>query len=805
MAICFFYFSPAFSGKTIGQNDVTRAQSTQTEINAYKAKGITVLWTNQIHGGMPAFQIWAPYPNNLTTWIVKGISAVFPSPVGTAFILLTGAYLLFCVLHLNPWLAAAGAIAFTFSCYNIILLAAGHANQAFAISFFAPVIAGILLVLRGRFLTGATLTALFLALEIRANHIQMTYYLLLMILILVGIELYQAKKRGTIKIFIRSALYLTAATALAIAVNASSLWSTYEYGKETIRGKSNLTQTAAEPGNGLPRDYAYEWSQGVGECITFLIPNAYGGSSRGSADKNSSVMKTLTGMGADPSQAEYISQSGLPLYWGEKPFTEGSFYFGASICFLFIFGLFIVKSRIKWWLLASVLLTMLLSFGKNWPYLSDIFFDYLPLYNKFRAVESILAVAGLCFPILALLAIKETLTNNDKAELLKKLKLSFYITAGICLLVAVLPGLFLSFKTNEHEAFVAQLTQALKVDPATTNSLVNALIEDRTDLAKADALRSLVFVTLAFVLIWASIKKKINTLALSLGFLALVLTDLWGVDKRYLNNTNFVSKQEVQPPALRDVDAFILRDKDPDYRVIDLTKSLKSDQVTPYFHKSIGGYSAVRLKRFEELMDNQLIKSVNPEVLNMLNTKYIITSDTSGQNLTVKVNPYACGHAWFVKDLKYVKNADDEMLSLTDFRAAGTAVIDQRYSSLINQSPQNTTDSSAKINLLSYSPDQLVYESNSAKDAVAVFSEIYYDKGWTMKIDGTEKPYFRADYLLRAALIPAGRHKVEFSFHPASYYTGESISLAGSALLILALGGTVYARVRKKPAIQSAS
>jgi len=797
LTLCFFFLTPAFMGKTIGQNDVTRAQSTQTEINAYKDKGTTILWTNQIHGGMPAFQIWAPYNDNLTTWIVKGITYVFPNPAGTLFLLLMGSYLLFCVLKLNPWLSAAGAIAFTFSSYNIVLLVAGHANQALAIAFFAPVIAGIILTFRGKYITGAALTAISIAMEIRSNHIQMTYYLLLVILILVVIELYHAIKAKATRPLFKSLAWLGAATLLAIAVNASSLWSTYEYGKDTIRGKSNLTQHTTEPSTGLPRDYAYEWSQGVGECITFLIPNAYGGSTRGSDNKDSNVIKKLTEIGADPEQAAYISQSALPLYWGEKPFTEGSFYFGAVICFLFVAGLMIVKNRIKWWLLAAVVLTMLLSFGRNWPYISDLFFNYAPLYNKFRAVESILAVAGLCFPMLALLAANEIITTENKVELLKKIRIAFYITGGLSLIIAIIPGLFLSFKGSNHDEMITRLSQQLKIDVSLANTLFSALVEDRSSLAQSDALRSFIFIALAFGLVWAYIKKKVNVMILSIGFLGLILVDLWSVDKRYLNSKSFVDKQSVAQPAMRDVDMTILRDKDPDYRVIDLTKDIKSDMVTPYFHKSLGGYSAARLKRFEELIDNQFAKSVNLQVLNMLNTKYIITSDGTAEGLKVNVNPDACGHVWFVKTIKYVKDADAEMDGITNFKAKEEAVTDQQFKTLITKGQPGGIDPAGRIQLTSYMPDHLIYESETSANQVAVFSEIYYDKGWTMLIDGIEKPYFRTDYLLRAAVIPAGKHKIEFIFHPASYYTGEKISLIGSILLVLLLGAALYTENKK--------
>jgi hypothetical protein len=802
--ICFIYFTPAFQGKTIGQNDVTRAQSTQKEVNDYKAKETTILWTNQIHGGMPTFQIWAPYKANLTTWVINAVNYSLPNPIGTILIFLLGAYLLFCVLKLNPWLAAAGAVAFTFSSYNIILLVAGHANQAFAIAFFAPILAGILLILRGKHFTGAVVTALALALEIRANHVQMTYYLLLVLLILVGIELYHAIKTKTIAAFLKSLAYIGAAVLLAVVVNASMLWSTYEYGKDTIRGKSNLTQHTTEPSNGLPKDYAYQWSQGVGECLTFLIPNAYGGGGRGPVDADSHVVKALVEKGAPADQAAYIAQNAMPLYWGEKPFTEGPFYFGAVICLLFVWGLFIVKNRIKWWLLGAVIFTMLLSFGKNWPYVSDLFFNYFPLYNKFRAVESILAVAGLCFPILALLAVNEAIVDENKAELFKKLKIAFYITGGISLVIAALPTLFLSFKPSNQQAYIDQLSQMLRIDNATASSLAQALVEDRASVAQADAIRSLIFVALTFAIAWAFLKKKINVTVLSVGFLALILVDMWTVDKRYLNNDSFAAKQDNNAPQPREVDQFILKDKDPNFRVIDLTQSITGDGTTPFFYKSIGGYSAARLKRFQEVVDEQLTKSINHEVLDMLNTKYIISADPKTQNLGMQVNQTACGHAWFVKSVKYAENADQEMQAISSFDPKDEAIIDKQYKSVIDEK-QLGVDPAGKIDLVSYSPDHLVYQSGSTASQIAVFSEIYYNQGWKMLIDGIEKPYFRADYLLRAAQIPTGNHKIEFIFHPTSYYAGEKISLAGSILLVLALGGAIYTENKKKPAAKPAA
>jgi len=808
LVLCFGYFTPAFQGKTLGQSDVLGAQSTQKEINDYKAKDTTILWTNQIFGGMPAFQIWAPYPDNITTQVVKVLKTVFPNPIDTVLLLLLGTYFLFWVLKLNPWLAAAGAIAFTFSSYNIILLVAGHSNQVFAIAFFAPILASIIITLRGEYLKGGALFALFMAMEIRANHIQMTYYLLFAIFILLGIELYHAFKNKTTATFIKSMTYIVAASIIALAVNASLLWSTYDYGKETIRGKSNLTQHTNKPSNGLSKDYAYQWSQGVGECFTFLVPNAYGGGSGTEIlDQTSETAKAFIAKGIPEDQAVQYAQQvanspGTSLYWGEKPGTSGPFYFGAVICFLFLFGLLIVKGRIKWWLLGTVVLTMLLSFGKNWPFLSDLFFNYFPLYNKFRAVESILAVASICFPILAFIAIQEVINAKDKAPIFKKLKLSLYIVGGLTLVLIAMPTIFLSFKSNDFQAGVTYLTQAFRGDSATATNIANALVNDRIALERADAIRTLIFIIIAFGLLWAFIKQKISVPALSIALLLLTLVDLWQIDKRYLKDANFQDKIEAdQAIKPRDVDLIIdqlnARIKDPDFRVYDVTARIEYDLFNPFFHKSISGYSAARLKRFDELIDNQLgTNPPNHDVLDMLNTKYIITQDT-GRNYRMINNETACGHAWFVKSIKLAANADQEMQAISSFAPKDEAIVDQQYKTMVD-AKQLGNDPNATITLVNYNPDHLTYKTGSTTTQVAVFSEIYYNKGWKMFIDGKESPYFRADYVLRAAQIPVGNHTVEFKFHPASYYTGETISLGGSILLLLALGGAAYAGIKKK-------
>jgi len=802
-----YFFTPLMQGKALSQSDVVQAQGSQKEIMDVLAKtGHAPLWTNSMFGGMPTYQIWTQFPDNITTYIVEGLKALFPNPVDVVLLCLLGAYLLFCVLRLNPWLAAAGAIAFTFSSYNFILIDAGHSNQIFAISLFAPIIAGVILTLRGKYLIGASLTALFMAVEIRANHVQMTYYLMFAVVILVIVELYSAIKSKQLKTFVIAIAFLAGATLLGVAVNASMLWTTSEYAAESNRGQSNLTQHTTEPSTGLSKDYAYLWSQGVGECVTFLIPNAYGGES-GLSSLNipkAAITQAFIAKGANEEQAEGAVQQlgnmnmGISTYWGEKPSTSGPYYFGAGICFLFILGLFIIKDRAKWWLLATVILTMLLSFGKNWPFMSDLFFNYFPMYNKFRTVESILAVAGLCFPIMAFLAVQEVITAPDKKVILKKALLALYITGGLILIFLLIPDVFFSFRNSENQQIISGLTQALQGDSAYATTIVNALVADRISLFRADAIRSLIFIVLTFGTIWMYIKQKINFTVTATAFILITLVDMWSVDRRYLNDNNFVDKQDyTQPFKPREVDQFILRDQDPDFRVLDLSQGNPfTNAGTSYFYKSIGGYHAAKLKRYDELIDNQFSKSMNHDVLDMLNTKYIITADQKTGAASMQANATACGHAWFVRSIKYADNADQEMQAISSFDPKNEAIVDKQYKSLIDGKSLGI-DTNATVTLTSYEPEHLTYQTGSRTNQVAVFSEIYYKEGWKFLVDGQEQPYFRADYLLRAAVIPTGNHKVEFVFHPASYYTGEDISLAGSMLLILALGGALYANKRK--------
>ncbi len=807
--ICFAYFSPVMQGKVPVQNDVVQSKAMQKEIMEYKDKdGKGPLWTNQMFGGMPAYQIWVQYAYNGATYGIALITKAFPDPVGTVLLLLVGAYFLFVTLKINPWLAAAGAIAFAFTTYNFVLIAAGHSNKALAIGFFAPIIASILMTMRGKYWLGGSLTALFLALEIRANHVQMTYYLFLAILVFVGIEVYQAYKNKTFPALGKAIAFLSVAVILAVMVNASLLWTTSEYAKETNRGKSNLTSDATEKNAGMSKKYAYNWSQGVGESFTFLIPDLYGGAS--SIDKmmepESHFYKAFgESFSQYPEQDQrqilsFFAQN-MNQYWGEKPGTSGGYYFGAIVCFLFVFGLFIVKSRLKWWTLAVTLLFMLLSFGRNFPFVSDIFFDYFPLYNKFRAVESILAVVGLMVPILAFLAIKEAMESKmDQKELIKKLTWSAGITGGFTLIVAILPTLFFSFKTQAHEELVAHLTQGLQNNASVAHRLASAVVEDRISIARADAIRSFLFIVIGFAIVWALITKKMNT-QLACGLLALaVLIDMWQVDRRYLNNKNFENETAVnnyfQP---RDVDNFIMADKDPNFRVYDQSIETFQNASTSAFHKTIGGYHAAKLKRYDELIEHQFGKSVNQDVLDMLNAKYFILQDPQNGSYKMQRNSTALGNVWIVKGIQFVKNADEEMKAISSFDPKQEAIVDEQYKKQVDTTLLGA-DPTAFIKMEHYHPDHIEYSYSAPRDIIAVFSEIYYDKGWNMYVDGVQKPYFRANYVLRAAQLPAGNHKVEFKFEPKSYYMGEKISLAGSILLLAFLGFGFYTDNKKKKA-----
>lgn len=786
IAICFVYFAPAWQGKILEQGDVIRAKAGQTEIMDFKAKdGKAPLWTNAMFGGMPSYQIWVSYPKNIGTHIMWFFRTVFPNPIDTILLYLLGAYLLFNVMRVKPWLAALGAIAIAFSSYNFIYIEAGHASKAYALAFYAPVLAGILLAFRGKYLWGSAVLAMSLALELRVNHIQVTYYLFIAVLILVGIELYHAYKANRIADFLKSISYMAAAVVIALGVNAGLLWTTYEYGQESIRGKANInTVSQKAESQGVNREYAYQWSQGVNESLTFLIPNAFGGGASTRLDENSKVAQALTERGVQRDQAVGFASS-MPTYWGDKPFTSGPWYFGAGVLFLFVLGLFIVQNRLKWWIISATLLSLFLSFGKNFPLVSDLFFDYFPLYNKFRAVESTLVVAAFLIPILAVLAIQEVISNKNEKFLEKKLIYSLSIVGGISILIALMPTVFLNFKGQSYQGLVQELSQQIQ-DANFAESIGKALQKDRASLAMMDAWRSLLIVLFTAGLTWLLIKRKLKASTTVIFVAVVILVDMWSVNRRYLNNENFKDPDAIarqQQP--REVDKLISRDKGLDYRVLDLSSNPFTDANTSLYHNSIGGYHAAKLMRYQEVIERQFTNAINEDVLDMLNTRYIITSD--GESERMQNRSTAAGNAWIVDRITYVKNAEEEMNAIDSFNPKEVAIVADEFKALINERKLGTSQG-ATIELVDYRPDHLIYEYSAPKDVLAVFSEVWYDKGWHAYVDGVEIPYFRADYLLRAAQLPSGNHKVEFKFEPKSYYMGEIISMIASLFLLLVFG-----------------
>ncbi|TYR36820.1 YfhO family protein [Sphingobacterium phlebotomi] len=789
IALVFFYFSPIFGGKMLVQSDVVQAVGSQKELFDYKAKdGRAPNWTNSMFGGMPTYQIWYEHANNITSYINKGINAIFPAPTDIVLLYLLGGYFLFSVLRIKPWLAAVGAVALAFTSYNFIYIEAGHLNKAYAIAYLPPIIGAILLCYRGSRLWGPVLLTLFLALEIRSNHIQMTYYLFIALLVLVGFELYYTIRNKQWKPFLQASALQVGAVLVAVLVNASVLFPTYEYSQLTIRGKANIQKVDDNSGKsaGLDKQYAYEWSQGVGENITFLIPNAYGGRTGGVLDGKSEVVKTMTGLGVPEMQATQFANQ-LPTYWGEKMFTSGPWYFGAAVIFLFILGLVIVKDKIKWWILTATILTILLAFGRHFPLISDLFFDYFPMYNKFRAVESILVIPAILIPILAILAVNELFTRADQiSNLDKKVLYTFIGVGGVCLLIAFMPSLFLDFRNSQHQQLVSSLEQAFG-DKNAAGQVAAALVKDRASLATADAYRSFFIVLLAFGLVWFYIKKKLS-MPLFVGILGIViLADLWSVDKRYLNNDSFVDERtsNTRIPE-REVDQLIRLDKDLSYRVLDLTANPFSDARTSFYHKSLGGYHAAKLMRFQEVLEHQFNGAVNEDVLDMFNVRYLITQNRENNAEQIKRRSTAAGNAWFVDRVTFVNSNAQEMQAISSFDPQKEAFVHEEFKNVLNTARLGKSEN-AEIKLVSYHPDTLKYEYTSPTDAFAVFSEVFYDKGWKAYIDGEEVPIVRADYILRALQVPGGNHTIDFIFAPKTMQISNVVSLIASIILVLGL------------------
>lgn len=815
IALSIFYLSPLMEGKKLKQGDIVNHQGMSKEISDFRnATGDEALWTNRMFGGMPAFQISVLYKTNFISYIDKAIKLWLPHPAGLIFLYLLGFYILLLTLGVDKRLSIVGAIAFAFSSYFFIIIEAGHNSKANAIGYMAPVIAGIILCFRGRYILGGIITLLFLALEINANHIQITYYLMMMVLILGIIELIYALKEKQLKPFFKAVGVMFVALFIAFGANIGNLWTTYEYGKYSTRGKSELTSDKANKTTGLDRDYATDWSYGIPETFSLLIPNIQGGESSYINNDKDALKKV------DLKYKEAVA--GMSKYWGEQPFTSGPVYAGAIVVFLFMLGLFLVKGRMKWFLLITTVLSILLAWGKHFMPLTDFFFDFIPGYNKFRAVSMIMVIAEFTIPLLAILALKEIF---EKPEIIKEKIKYFYIslslTAGIALLFWLTPSTFFSFVTeNETKEINQQMNTYLQQSPESEvqikeffDNIIPNLEIARITIFKSDAIRSFLFIILGALVVWIYSRKWINKTIFVLSLAGLITIDMFVVNKRYLNNDNFVSKTKMKSTfAPSKADELILKDKELNYRVLNLNNPF-NDALTSYYHNSIGGYHGAKLKKYQELIEMRLSEEIKKlisafssktldtafvstferiPVLNMLNTKYIIYNPEA----IPIINDNALGNAWFVDQYKLVANADSEIVALKNFNPAETAIIDKRFENMVS-AYKNPKDTASSIDLVSYQPNKLEYKTKTTKEQLAVFSEIYYDKGWNVYIDGKKMPYFRANYVLRAMLIPAGDHTLVWKFEPTSFYTGAKVSLTFNILFILIILGGIYMEVKK--------
>ena len=785
VVISFTYFSPVLQGKLLNMADITHHKGMSKEVTDFReATGEEALWTNSMFSGMPAYQISTRSNGNLIQYVAKTISLGIPRPANLLFLYLLGFYLLLLSLKVDYRLSAAGAIAFAFSSYFFIIIMAGHMTKALAIAYLPMVVAAVLYTYRGRMLLGGVLTALTVALELYANHLQITYYLVLMLILIGLVQFIKDFKANNLMDFSKRSGVLILAALLASATAVTRLSTTMEYGTESTRGKSELTNNLDNKTSGLDKDYATSWSYGIAETFTLLIPNFYGGASQGKLTTDSETYQAIK---RAPNAKQLIKQ--LPLYWGAQPFTSGPTYAGSIVMFLFIFGLLFVKSEMRVWILLATIMSIMLAWGKNFMPLTDLFLNYFPGYNKFRAVSMILVVAEFTLPLLGFVALNKFLLEKDedyetyskvkdvraqkvshvvvKSKKLRSLNLAFYIVGGLSLIFALMPSLFFDFVGGQD------------ANLAKNGWPIDALQSDRAGLLSADAWRSFTFIALTFGAMWMFLKNKISSKYVILIVGVLILADMWTVNKRYLNDDNFARKSKVQVPyKATAADQQILRDKDPNFRVFNQSVSTFNDASTSYFHKSIGGYHGAKLKRYQELIENHISKG-NMAVLNMLNTKYFITPKGQAQQ-----NPGARGNAWFVNEINIVANADAEIAALDGFKPSNTAIVDTRFSEQIIDGLDNIASS---IVLTEYKPNYLKYNSNSINDGIAIFSEIYYDKGWNAYVNGELKPHFRANYVLRGMKIPAGNHVVEFKFEPAVYHVSEQIALASSVLLLLLL------------------
>lgn len=798
------YFTPVLEGKKLPQLDNSHAIGMSKElVNFEKQTGEKSMWTNSMFGGMPAYQIRSDSSKNVFSYLNKFTHLGLPyETVAIVFLYMLGFYLLLLSLRIDKWLSLVGAIAFAFGSYNLIIIIAGHITKTYAIALMAPVVAGILYAYNRNKWIGGLITAVALGMEIAYNHVQITYYLALLVLVIVVSKMIYAIREKAVKAFTQTSSVLALAAVLAVLPNITNLLTTYEYGKYSIRGASELSvQEGEREHSGLDIDYAFSWSYGIKETLTLMVPNIVGGESAALASSAEAMDQV------DPRLKEYVGQSSQ--YWGGRAFTSGPVYAGAIICFLFFIGAFYYKGREKWWLIAATVLSVMLAWGKNFEAFNYFMFYNFPLYNKFRTVEMALVIASFTMPLLGFLGLK---TIIDKPEVIKQevkwFLIAFGLTGGVSLILALFPGIFniYTFLTDaEAQGLAAQIQQG--GDQAMMYQLLQSnLIAARQYLMTSDAWRSFVFILIGSASLWFYSQNKLATRYMVWGMVILIFIDLWGVDKRYLNNDKFESKTKAKKEfAKSKADQMILQDRDLYYRVFPIYRNPFNDGFTPYWHKSVGGFHGAKLRRFQDLADRYLnnnwqkliqtlqqaetpgeleVELENMPVLNMLNTKYVIYSPS----VAPVFNPSYMGNAWFVNNIKTVNNADEEIAAIGGVDLHTTAVVDQRFGDMVKGYAVDSIQGSIK--LMTYAPNHLVFEANTHQEQVAVFSDVYYDKGWNAYIDGKLVDHFRANYILRGLLIPEGEHTIEFKFEPKTYTIGQWMALISSILILLLIIGS---------------
>lgn len=816
--LSFAYFFPAdIENRILFQHDTAAGAGAGQEVKEYyEQTGERSRWTNSLFGGMPMYQIAPSYDSTKSLqWVQKAYQLFLPDYVCLTFMLMLGFYILLRVFGIPVWLAGLGGIMWAFSSYFFILISAGHIWKFITLAYVPPTIAGIVLAYRGKLLWGGILTALFVALQITSNHVQMSYYFFFVILFFVGAYFEKAWRTKTLPQFFKASAVLIVAALVGIAANVSNLYHTYAYSKETMRGKSELVQTgdaAKQTSSGLDRDYITQWSYGIDETLTLLVPNFKGGASAALSQSETAMSK------ANPMYSSLYGS--LTQYFGTQPMTSGPVYVGAFVLFLFVLGCFIVKGPLKWALIGATLFSIVLSWGKNFMPLTDFFIDYVPLYNKFRAVSSILVIAEFTIPLLAIFALKRLLEEPEILKQEKKpLGISLLLTAGVALLLAVAPGSIGSGYVPAQEAQMLQNAVNQQMIPANELSGILAnLGEMRAELVSSDALRSFIIIGIGCSLLWLYASGKLRSSLTIAGITILCLADMWGVNKRYLNDAQFVPHSiRTETFTKTNTDELILQDTSLDYRVLNFATSTFDDNNTSYWHKSVGGYHPAKLRRYQEMIEHHIspemqaaykaiataggeMDSVDANkfrVLNMLNTKYFIFPAGQQRQTVPILNPHAYGNAWFVNKVQYVNNANEEIDALDSIIPTETAVVDARFKDVLKGTTESYKDSLSSIRLTSYTPNRLTYETNNAQDGIAVFSEIYYPDGWHVTIDGQPAELARADYILRTMYVPAGQHTIEMRFDPTSLHVTEGIAYGALALLVIGIIVAVLIAKRK--------